>query len=171
MNCCVRRIKKLFVSTQHMNRGQHCRWIRMSPPTVARLTRKLVSSPYGRRDRAMPSCMPRAGWGVATGSAKMSLSTSRASSRTAHIRRCVRRLIGCVRSIPFRAVFLRHGETTSITERFLNRTAITRANSPSSRTFTSRGSITSGTSELFPSPQSSTTASFPQIAGQLHPHS
>ena len=32
----------------------------MSPPTVAHSIPKLVSSPYGRQDRAMPSRMRRA---------------------------------------------------------------------------------------------------------------
>ena len=36
----------------------------MFPPPVARLTRKLVSSLYGRQDRAMPSRMRRAVWAV-----------------------------------------------------------------------------------------------------------
>ena len=119
----------------------------------------------------MPSCTPQAGWGVASASAKMLPLISRASSRTARTRRCAQRLIGCVRSIRSRVAFLRHGVTILITGPSLDQTATTPTKRASSKTFTSRGSITSGTSEPFPSPQSSTTASFRQIAGQLRPHS
>ncbi len=119
----------------------------------------------------MPSCMRRVDWAVASGSAKMLLLISRASSRTARTRRCARRLIGCVRSIRSRAVSLRHGVTILITGPSLDQTATTPTKRASSKTFTSRGSITSGTSEPFPSLRSSTTASFRQIAGQLRPHS
>lgn len=157
----------LRLHTDPLKRGFNWQTILLPPLSAVRSIPKPISSPYGHRDRAMPS----AGWGVATGSAKMLLLTSRASSRTARTRRCARRLIGCVRIIPFRAAFLRHGVTILITGPSLDQTATTPTKRASSRTFTSRGSITSGTSELFPSPQSSTTASFPQIAGQPHPHS